>query len=94
MPSNTRESDSDKMENVDAALFECGMHPKAVLLPNLYRALTSGICLGKEWFCGPECFEEFLRGTIAAGDLLTGRSRNHPSTENAPRAVASVAREF
>jgi hypothetical protein len=52
----------------------CGR--KRLLMPNLFRTYV-GIYLGKEWFCGPECFEAFLNGTITAA--IVSKQVNEPS---------------
>jgi hypothetical protein len=46
------------------------------VVPNLFRSYT-GIYLGKEWFCAPECFEAFLHSTI--NSAISSQQLNEPS---------------
>lgn len=50
-------------------------HRKRLTL-SLFRTYV-GIHLGKEWFCSPECFEDFLHGTITAA--ISSQQLNEPS---------------
>ncbi len=60
------------------------------LLPNISRR-HAGICLGKEWFCSPDCFEEFLRGKIVAA-ISSRQVQEPPQVRRMPLGLLLLSR--
>ena len=60
------------------------------LMPNLFRTYV-GIYLGKEWFCGPECFEAFLQATITAA-ISSQQTNEPPKTRRMPLGLLLLQR--
>ncbi len=62
------------------------------LLPSLSRR-HAGVSLGKEWFCSPDCFENFLHATIAA--TITSRQvQEPPQVRRMPLGLLLMQREI
>jgi hypothetical protein len=58
--------------------------------PNISRR-HAGICLGKKWFCSPDCFEEFLHGTIAAA-ISSRQVQEPPQVRRMPLGLLLLSR--
>ncbi|MGB9493042.1 MAG: hypothetical protein WCA92_21450, partial [Terriglobales bacterium] len=49
-----------------------------------------GVRLGKQWFCSPDCFEEYLSGTITAS--IMSRQVDPPPVRRMPLGLLLLSR--
>lgn len=60
------------------------------LMPQMSRRYT-GICLGKQWFCSPDCFEESLSASLTS-TLSSRKAEGSPKVRRMPLGLLLVSR--
>lgn len=63
---------------------------RSSLLPHISRRHT-GLSMGKDWFCTPDCFEEFLRGAITA-TVSSRQVQDPPQVRRMPLGLLLLSR--